>query len=49
MHVHSNDTNIIVGDGQQESAYHGETYEDCIFLWKKTGDKLAGPRILCRH
>lgn len=49
MHVHSNDTNLIVGDGQQASAYHGKTYDDCIFLLKKTGDKLAGPRILCRH
>lgn len=49
MHIHSNDSNLIVGDGQQASAYHGERYQDCIFLWKKTTEGMAGPRILCKH
>jgi oligogalacturonide lyase len=38
-----------VGDGQQSSAYHGERYQDCIFLWKKTAEGMEGPRILCKH
>lgn len=49
MHIHSNDSILIVGDGQQASAYHGQTYEDCIFLWKKSEHGYEGPRILCRH
>ncbi|MDQ1912732.1 oligogalacturonate lyase family protein [Paenibacillus sp. GD4] len=49
MHVHSNDSSLIAGDGQQTSAYHGEQLQDTICLWKKTGDRLEGPRILCRH
>lgn len=49
MHIHSNDSNLIVGDGQQASAYHGKTYQDCIFLWKKTSKGMKGPRILCKH
>ncbi len=49
MHIHSNDATLIVGDGQQSSAYHGERYQDCIFLWKKTDDGMEGPRILCKH
>jgi oligogalacturonide lyase len=49
MHIHSNDSELIVGDGQQSSAYHGERYQDCIFLWKKTADGMEGPRILCKH
>lgn len=49
MHIHSNDAALIVGDGQQASAYHGETYKDCVFLWKKVDGAMQGPRILCRH
>ncbi|MBP3953358.1 oligogalacturonate lyase family protein [Bacillus suaedae] len=49
MHIHSNDASLIVGDGQQSSAYHGERFQDCIFLWKKSGDVMEGPRILCKH
>lgn len=49
MHIHSNDTRLIVGDGQQTSAYHGDQYQDTICLWKQTDEGLAGPRILCRH
>ncbi|QKS69748.1 PD40 domain-containing protein [Paenalkalicoccus suaedae] len=49
MHIHSNDATFIIGDGQQASAYHGETYKDCIFIWKRIGEKMEGPRILCKH
>ncbi|WP_416151631.1 oligogalacturonate lyase family protein [Salipaludibacillus sp. HK11] len=49
MHIHSNDSTLIVGDGQQASAYHGEAYQDCIFLWKQIAGKMEGPRILCKH
>ncbi|MFA9557876.1 oligogalacturonate lyase family protein [Evansella sp. AB-rgal1] len=49
MHIHSNDSTMIVGDGQQASAYHGENYQDCIFLWKKNNERMEGPRILCKH
>jgi len=49
MHIHSNDSTYIVGDGQQSSAYHGERFQDCIFLWKKTNEGMEGPRILCKH
>ncbi|MFS0637663.1 oligogalacturonate lyase family protein [Mesobacillus foraminis] len=49
MHIHSNDQEYIVGDGQQASAYHGERYQDCIFIWKKTPEGMEGPRILCKH
>jgi len=38
-----------MGDGQQASAYHGQTYEDCIFFWKKVENSYERPRILCRH
>ncbi|MCC3355902.1 oligogalacturonate lyase family protein [Bacillus sp. REN16] len=49
MHIHSNDSTLIVGDGQQSSAYHGERYQDCIFLWRNTDHGMEGPRILCKH
>ncbi|WP_078546760.1 oligogalacturonate lyase family protein [Litchfieldia alkalitelluris] len=49
MHIHSTDSNLIVGDGQQASAYPGERYQDCIFVWKKNEDRMDGPRILCKH
>jgi oligogalacturonide lyase len=49
MHIHSNDSTLIVGDGQQASAYHGQNFHDCIFLWRKSHDVYEGPRILCRH
>lgn len=49
MHIHSNDSELIVGDGQQTSAYHGDQFQDTICLWKKTDEGLEGPRILCRH
>lgn len=37
-HIHSNDPNLIVGDGGR-----------VVRLWKWTGDKYEGPRVLCRH
>ncbi len=37
-HIHSNDNNLIVGDGG-----------DVIRLWKWTGSTYDGPRILCEH
>lgn len=49
MHVHSNDTNLFVGDGQQNVVHHGTNHQDYIFLWKKNKNELEGPRILCRH
>ncbi|MFS0882680.1 oligogalacturonate lyase family protein [Metabacillus niabensis] len=49
MHIHSKDTEFIVGDGQQTTAYHGEFYQDCLFLWKKINGVLEGPRVLCKH
>ncbi|MCK0469857.1 oligogalacturonate lyase family protein [Halalkalibacter sp. APA_J-10(15)] len=49
MHIHSNGATLIVGDGQQASAYHGERYQDCIFLWRKTAFGMEGPRVLCKH
>lgn len=49
MHVHSNKEELIVGDGSQPAPHHGQTYQDCIFLWKKVDGDLKGPRILCRH
>ncbi|WP_157800859.1 oligogalacturonate lyase family protein [Bacillus solitudinis] len=49
MHIHSNSKEYIIGDGQQASAYHGETYKDCIFLWKRTTTGMEGPRVLCKH
>lgn len=49
MHIHSNDDQYIVGDGQQSSAYHGPQFQDSICLWKKTDQGLEGPRMLCRH
>lgn len=49
MHIHSKDTQLIVGDGQQTIAYHGEYYQDCLFLWKKSKEKMEGPKVLCKH
>ncbi|WP_088105212.1 oligogalacturonate lyase family protein [Halalkalibacter urbisdiaboli] len=49
MHIHSNSKELIIGDGQQASAYHGETYKDCIYLWRKTEGGMEGPRVLCKH
>ncbi len=49
MHIHSNNTELIVGDGQQSSAYPDGTAQDYIFLWKKENGKMQGPRKLCRH
>lgn len=49
VHIHSNDFNMIVGDGQQASAYHGDRSRASIRLWKRNGDVLEGPRILCVH
>lgn len=49
MHIHSKDTELIIGDGQQTTAYHGEYYQDCLFLWKKNNQSMEGPRILCKH
>lgn len=37
-HIHSNDMNLIVGDGGDE-----------IRLWKWNGRSYDGPRMLCRH
>ncbi|KKI90219.1 hypothetical protein WQ54_19715 [Bacillus sp. SA1-12] len=49
MHIHSKDNELIVGDGQQTTAYHGSFYQDCLFLWKKHNDLMEGPRVLCKH
>lgn len=49
MHVHSNDMDFVVGDGQQTSAYHGEQYQDTLQVWRNRGDGFEGPRILCKH
>ncbi|MEI7027729.1 oligogalacturonate lyase family protein [Paenibacillus sp. y28] len=49
MHVHSNDMQFVVGDGQQTSAYHGTQYQDTLQVWRNTGDGFEGPRILCKH
>ncbi|KYG34160.1 oligogalacturonate lyase family protein [Alkalihalobacillus trypoxylicola] len=48
MHIFSNDAELIVGDGQQSSAY-GNVDQDSLFLWKKKNNQLEGPRILCKH
>jgi oligogalacturonide lyase len=37
-HIHSNDPDLIVGDGGR-----------VVRLWKWTGEGYEGPRILCRH
>jgi oligogalacturonide lyase len=37
-HIHSNDANLIVGDGGR-----------VVRLWKWTGEQYEGPRTLCRH
>ncbi|MEZ4584315.1 MAG: hypothetical protein R3A10_22240 [Caldilineaceae bacterium] len=37
-HIHSNDFNLIVGDGGR-----------VVRLWQWTGDGFAGPKALCRH
>ncbi len=37
-HTHSNDFSLIVGDGGS-----------VVRLWKRDGDKLEGPRVLCEH
>lgn len=49
MHIHSNTDHLIVGDGQQRSAYHGESFNDSIFLWLKEKSEYIGPYILCQH
>ena len=37
-HIFSHDENLIVGDGA-----------GVIRVWKKEGDRYAGPCVLCRH
>ena len=37
-HIHSNDMNLIVGDGGRD-----------IRLWKWNGTSYEGPRLLCKH
>ncbi|MDB5084257.1 MAG: Oligogalacturonide lyase [Bacilli bacterium] len=49
IHVHSNDFDHVVGDGQQASAYHGDRSTATIRLWKRTEDGFIGPRKLCEH
>lgn len=49
MHVHSNDMSIVIGDGQQTSAYHGAQYQDTLQVWRNHGTGFEGPRILCKH
>ncbi|NHN29244.1 oligogalacturonide lyase [Paenibacillus sp. S3N08] len=49
MHVHSNDLNLVVGDGQQASAYHGQQLQDTLQLWRNDGSGFQGPRLLCKH
>lgn len=40
MHVHSNDYNLIVGDGRAGTS---------VRLWKRNGEQFTGPRTLCAH
>ncbi|NOU69535.1 oligogalacturonide lyase [Paenibacillus sp. LMG 31461] len=49
MHVHSNDLSLVIGDGQQTSAYHGQQFQDTIQVWRNEGAGFKGPRILCKH
>jgi oligogalacturonide lyase len=39
-HVHSNDYELIVGDGQPGTS---------VRLWQRTGNGFSGPRTLCAH
>lgn len=41
-HIHSNDFNLIVGDGS------GDAHK-CILLWRWNGEGFDGPRVLCVH
>jgi oligogalacturonide lyase len=49
MHVHSNDLLLVVGDGQQTNAYHGQQFQDTLQLWRNDGSGFQGPRLLCKH
>jgi oligogalacturonide lyase len=49
MHIHSNDMDFVVGDGQQTSAYNGPQYQDTLQVWRNNGEQFEGPRILCKH
>ncbi|NOU92748.1 oligogalacturonide lyase [Paenibacillus sp. LMG 31456] len=49
MHVHSNDLKLVVGDGQQSGAYHGQQLQDTLQLWRNDGTGFQGPRVLCKH
>jgi oligogalacturonide lyase len=49
MHVHSNDLSIVIGDGQQTSAYHGDQFQDTLQVWRNNGTGFEGPRLLCKH
>jgi len=40
-HIHSQDSSLIVGDGNSEGKY--------IRLWKWDGEKYIGPKALCGH
>jgi oligogalacturonide lyase len=40
-HFHSNDLDLVVGDGTRQHPY--------IVLWRRNGDRFEGPRRLCRH
>jgi len=39
-HIHSNDFNLIVGDGYRN---------ECVRLWRWNGQGFDGPRALCEH
>lgn len=43
-HIHSNDPNLIVGDGSS-----GKNSDGVVRLWQWNGELYEGPRILCRH
>jgi oligogalacturonide lyase len=49
MHIHSNDMDFVVGDGQQTSCYNGPQFQDTLQVWRNTGEGFEGPRILCKH
>jgi oligogalacturonide lyase len=45
-HFHSNDFDLIVGDGTAAFAPNAQPY---ILLFKRVGDEFVGPRILAFH
>lgn len=41
MHFHSNDADLIVGDGSRT--------DPRLLLWRRIGDRYDGPRVLLKH